>query len=170
VTAKVASFLLFSETDFAKMSFYLNNYFSLSKDMVFATSLRGGIARGFRKTQELPLVERFFLGGRTTVRGYEQDGLGPKGSDGNPTGGNLFAMGNLELRSDIGKGIGLVNFLDFGNVWQRTDKLSGIKYTTGVGLRYNTPVGPLRVDYGFKLNRDKGDSKGALHFSLGHAF
>lgn len=170
VTAKVASFLLFSETDFAKLSFYFNNYFSLQKGLVFATSLRGGFAKGFRNTQELPLVERFFLGGRTTVRGYEQDGLGPKGSDGNPTGGNLFAMGNLELRTDIGKGIGIVSFLDFGNVWQRTDQFSGLKYTTGLGLRYNTPVGPLRVDYGFKLNRDKGDSKGQLHFSLGHAF
>ena len=170
INAKFASFLLFSETDFAKMSFYLNNYNSLLKGIVLATSLRGGLAKGFRNTRELPLVERFFLGGRTTVRGYEQDRLGPKGSDGNPTGGNLFAMGNIELRADVGKGIGIVSFLDFGNVWQRSDQISSLKYTTGLGLRYNTPVGPIRVDYGFKLNKDKGDSKGALHFSLGHAF
>ncbi len=170
VTAKVASAALLSETDFIKVSFYFNRYYNLTKGLVFALSLRGGIAKGFRETHELPLVERFFLGGRTTVRGYEQDTLGPKGSDGNPTGGNLFAMTNLELRTNVGKGIGIVAFLDGGNVWQTTSNISGLKYTTGLGLRYNTPVGPLRVDYGYKLNRKVGESKGELHFSLGHAF
>ena len=62
------------------------------------------------------LWKDFFLGGRTTVRGYEQDTLGPKGSDGNPTGGNAFLCGNIELRSYLGKGIGIVTFLDGGNV------------------------------------------------------
>ncbi|MCX8028350.1 MAG: outer membrane protein assembly factor BamA [Thermodesulfovibrionales bacterium] len=169
-TAKFATSLLLSETDFVKFSFYINKYQSISDSMVLAGSIRGGIARGFKNTQELPLVERFFLGGRTTVRGYEQDTLGPKGSDGNPTGGNVFAMTNLELRTNIGKGLGVVTFLDAGNVWQTTANLSNLKYTTGLGLRYNTPVGPFRIDYGYKLNRDKGDSKGELHFSLGHAF
>jgi len=170
VSAKVASSLLLSETDFMKASFYFNKYYELTSGLVFALSVRGGVAKGFRQTQELPLVERFFLGGRTTVRGYEQDTLGPKGSDGNPTGGNLFAMTNLELRTNLGKGIGIVAFLDGGNVWQTTADLSGLKYTTGLGLRYNTPVGPLRVDYGYKLNRQAGQSMGELHFSLGHAF
>lgn len=170
VIAKFASSLFLSETDFLKLSFYANKYLGLSKGIVLAGSLRGGIARGFKNTQELPLVERFFLGGRTTVRGYEQDTLGPKGSDGNPTGGNLFAMTNLELRTNISKGLGIVTFIDAGNVWQTTANLSNLKFTTGIGLRYNTPVGPFRIDYGYKLNRDKGDSKGEIHFSLGHAF
>ncbi|MFQ3574777.1 MAG: outer membrane protein assembly factor, partial [Thermodesulfovibrionales bacterium] len=170
ITAKFATSLLLSETDFAKLSFYINKYLALSKNMVFAGSLRGGIARGLKNTQELPLVERFFLGGRTTVRGYEQDMLGPKGSDGNPIGGNLFSMANLELRTNVGKGLGIVTFLDAGNVWQTTANMSTIRYTTGLGLRYNTPVGPFRIDYGYKLNRQKGESKGEIHFSLGHAF
>jgi len=117
-------------------------------------------------------VERFFLGGRTTVRGYEQDTLGPKGSDGNPTGGNVFLMENLEARLSLSKSLGLVAFLDGGNVWMKISDINpeDIKFTTGLGLRYNTPVGPLRVDYGYKLQREKGESAGEVHFSIGHAF
>lgn len=169
---KAASAALFSETDFTKMLLYVNKYQSLSKTIVFAVSLRGGAAKGFGGTRDLPIVERFFLGGRTTVRGYEQDTLGPKGTDGTPTGGNAFAMGNLEIRTDVGKGVGLVAFLDGGNVWKKIENadITDIKYTTGLGLRYNTPVGPFRLDYGLKLDREKGESKSEIHFSIGHAF
>lgn len=169
---KVATAALFSETDFAKMLMYVNRYQSLSKRVVLALSLRGGVAKGFGSTRELPIVERFFLGGRTTVRGYEQDTLGPKGTDGTPTGGNAFAMGNLEFRIDIGKGFGVVTFLDGGNVWKKTEDMdiTNLKYTTGLGLRYNTPVGPFRLDYGHKLNRETGESRSEIHFSIGHAF
>ncbi|MBI5212665.1 MAG: outer membrane protein assembly factor BamA [Nitrospirae bacterium] len=169
---KAASAALFSETDFTKMLLYVNKYQSLSKRIVFAVSLRGGAAKGFGSTKDLPIVERFFLGGRTTVRGYEQDTLGPKGTDGTPTGGNAFAMGNLEIRTDVGKGIGLVAFLDGGNVWKKIENadITDIKYTAGMGLRYNTPVGPFRLDYGLKLDREKGESKSEIHFSIGHAF
>ena len=142
------------------------------RGIVLAASLRGGIAQGYLKTDELPIVERFFLGGRTTVRGYEQDTLGPKGSDGNPTGGNVFLMENLEIRTSLGKGLGIVAFLDGGNVWLKVADIKPLdfKFTTGLGLRYNTPVGPIRVDYGHKLQREKGESSGELHFSIGHAF
>lgn len=169
---KIASAALFSETDFLKASFYVNKYQSLHKRVVLAASLRGGAAKGFVDTRELPIVERFFLGGRTTVRGYEQDTLGPKGSDGTPTGGNAFVMGNLELRTNIGRDIGFVAFVDAGNVWRKIEQaeISDIKYTSGIGLRYNTPVGPFRIDYGHELNRERGESKGEVHFSLGHAF
>ncbi|MHB8882373.1 MAG: outer membrane protein assembly factor BamA [Thermodesulfovibrionales bacterium] len=169
---KFASFLLFSETNFAKFEVFASRFQKLSRGLVLAVSLRGGVAYHFGDTQELPLVERFFLGGRSTVRGFDQDTLGPKGADGNPTGGNVFLMGNAELRLAIGRGFGLVPFVDIGNVWVNTKQmvLTDLRYTTGLGLRYNTPVGPLRVDYGYKLNREPGESRGALHFSVGHAF
>jgi outer membrane protein insertion porin family len=169
---KVASAVLFSETDFAKMLLYASKYQSLSKRIVLAVSVRGGAAKGFGKTRELPIVERFFLGGRTTVRGYGQDTLGPKGFDGTPTGGNAFAMGNIEFRTDVGRGFGVVAFVDAGNVWRKLEDmdLTDLKYTTGLGLRYTTPVGPFRVDYGHKLKREPGESKSEIHFSIGHAF
>lgn len=171
VTLDVASALLLSETDFAKAVFNGSIYQELSKTFVLAASFRVGVAQGFGSTRELPLVERFFLGGRNTVRGYEQDTLGPKGSDGTPTGGNAFLLGNLELRTDLGKGIGLVTFIDAGNVWVNTGEIDGtLKYTAGIGLRYTTPVGPLRIDYGHKLRKEEGLSTGEIHFSIGHAF
>ena len=172
ISLKAASPLLLSETNFLKLLFQGNSYHQMDKRFVLALSFRGGLAWGYHGTGELPIVERFFLGGRTTVRGYKQDTLGPKGSDGNPTGGNAFLCGNIELRSYLGKGIGIVTFLDGGNVWQKVEdmKLDDMKYTTGLGLRYNTPVGPLRVDYGHKLQREKGESAGELHFAIGHAF
>lgn len=171
LSLKFASSIFLSESEFLKLSLFANKYQSLNKRFTLAVSVRGGTAIGLGSTKELPLVERFFLGGRTTVRGYEQDMLGPKGVDGNPTGGNVFAMANLELRTDIGKGFGVVTFLDLGNVWKKIENIDlNFKYTAGIGLRYNTPVGPLRVDYGRKLNREKGESVGELHFSIGHAF
>ncbi|MCX7913225.1 MAG: outer membrane protein assembly factor BamA [Thermodesulfovibrionales bacterium] len=171
-SSKLVSRVFFGEADFVKINLYGNKYFKLSEGIIFAISLRGGIARGFHKTQELPIVERFFLGGRTTVRGYAQDTLGPKGTDGNPTGGNAFLMGNFELRAYTKKGFGLVGFIDAGEVWQRINqiKIFDLKFTTGIGIRYKTPAGPLRIDYGHKLNRVSGESKGEIHFSIGHAF
>jgi outer membrane protein insertion porin family len=172
ISAKLTSPLFVSESDFMKLSFFGNLYHELTHGLVMAASLRGGVARGYGATVELPIVERFFLGGRTTVRGYEQDTLGPKGSDGNPTGGNAFLMENLEMRISLGRGVGLVTFLDGGNVWVKVKDMDSfdIKFTTGLGLRYDTPVGPLRVDYGYKLQREKDESKGEIHFSIGHAF
>lgn len=81
-------------------------------------------------------------------------------------------MNNIELRTDVGWGFGLVMFLDAGNVWIKTSdiNLGDYQYITGLGLRYMTPVGPLRVDYGYKLDREEGESSGEIHFSIGQAF
>ncbi|MDP2157697.1 MAG: BamA/TamA family outer membrane protein, partial [Nitrospirota bacterium] len=186
ITVKIASPVLLSQSHFAKMTAAASIFQQLHKRVVLGLSVRGGIAYGFGQTTELPIVERYFLGGRSSVRGYEQDMLGPKGSDGNPTGGNAFAMGSLELRTDVGRSISIVPFFDFGSVWINTGDFSSsdIRYTAGIGLRYATPVGPLRVDYGYKLNRGEicvdrnppappqcsPESRGAIHFSIGHAF
>jgi outer membrane protein insertion porin family len=172
VTVKFTSPIFLSETHFVKLILYGNTYHKMASWLVLAASLRGGVAQGYRDTTELPIVERFFLGGRTTVRGYIQDGLGPKGADDNPIGGNAYLMENLEMRAAITDSLGVVAFLDGGNVWLKIDEmnLNDVKFTTGLGLRYNTPVGPIRVDYGHKLQREKGESAGELHFSIGHAF
>jgi len=172
ITMKTATKYLFSETDFIKAIFNGSVYQELNKYFVVAASIKTGLAQGFEDTSDLPLVERFFLGGRTTVRGYEQDTLGPKGVNGTPTGGNAYVLTNLELRTYIGKSFGIVAFFDGGNVWKKTNdiKISEMKYTAGGGIRYNTPVGPLRVDYGHKLDKETGESSGEVHFSIGHAF
>ncbi len=172
ITLKIASPFLFSEADFKKLTIYGSTFHRLTRRVILALSLRGGVAYGASKDEELPIVERFFLGGRSSVRGYEQDTLGPKGADGNPTGGNAYLAGNVEFRTSLPKGFGVVAFLDAGNVWVTASDIKnpGIRYTAGLGLRYVTPVGPLRVDYGHKLNKERGESQGEVHFSIGHAF
>ena len=172
ISLKFTSPVFLSETDFVKLLLHGSVYHQLHKRFILALSLRGGIAEGYNETRELPIVERFFLGGRMTVRGYAQDTLGPKGEDGNPTGGNAYFCGNLELRTSLGKGIGIVTFIDGGNVWLKTSDIDigNLKYTAGLGLRYSTPIGPIRIDYGRKLNREHRESRGEIHFSIGHAF
>lgn len=172
LSVKAATYLLLSETDFIKVIVRGSRYMRLARWLVLAASVRGGIAQGMRDTDELPIVERFFLGGRDTVRGFNQDTLGPKGAQGTPLGGNAYLLGNLEFRIRITKGWRLVTFLDAGNVYPKIENIdpTDLRYTTGLGLRYSTPVGPVRVDYGYKLNRKPGESSGEIHFSIGHAF
>jgi len=169
---KFASRYLGSEVELYKIIFQGSWYLRLWKGTVLALSGRGGLGRGYGKTEEVPIIERFFLGGRTTVRGYPQDTLGPKGPDGTPTGGNTFLLFNGELRFRLPKDFGLVTFVDAGNVWisPSPSKATGLRYTVGIGLRYETPVGPLRLDYGHKIEREAGESRGELHFAIGHAF
>ena len=129
---------------------------------------------------ELPLSERFFAGGDTTVRGFALDRLGDDATidqDGFPQGGNATLIFNGELRARVTGSIDLVGFLDAGNVYDRVRNasLSRIRGGAGFGVRYRSPVGPIRVDLGFKLDRqtfDNGDVERptALHISIGQAF
>ncbi|MBF0318600.1 MAG: outer membrane protein assembly factor BamA [Nitrospirae bacterium] len=171
-TLKVASKVLFSQADFAKLSGYVNFYQGLSKGLIVALSLRSGIGQGWSNTVDMPIIERYFLGGSTTVRGFSQDSLGPKGADGDPTGGNAYLMGNAELRISVIDNFGLVTFVDTGQVWTKLSdySLKGLKYTTGIGLRYMTAAGPIRLDYGYKLNRGPNEGTGRFYFSIGQAF
>ncbi len=170
-TVKVASSALLSQVNFVKAVFNGSVYQEISKPFVAAAAFRFGVAQGWGNSSILPLVERFFLGGRNTVRGYAQDTLGPRGVNNNPTGGNAFFETNLELRTFLGKGIGIVTFLDSGNVWQRVGDIDwSLKHAVGIGLRYDTPVGPFRLDYGYKLKKEEGLSRGELIFSIGQAF
>ncbi len=169
-----------SEVQLLKISIQGSGYRTLSDRLVVAASARIGIADRFGETVLIPPPERFFLGGRSTVRGYPADQLGIQDGpveertriDGQPTGGNAFLLFNEEMRITLPRSWGLVFFLDHGNVWQRyTDiALSQIKSTVGAGVRYNTPVGPLRLDGGYKLNRESEEDAFAIHFTLGHAF
>lgn len=179
VLFKDAAFSLGSEVQFFKVSLQSSWYFPVTKWFVLALSGRSGLAKNFGETLAVPISERFFLGGRSTVRGYPQDLLGIPGVtlkniDGTltPTGGNATLLANGEIRLFLPKGLGLVLFLDGGNVWPdyREIDISEMKYSTGIGLRYNTPIGPFRLDLGYKLEPEPDESKSELHFTLGHTF
>jgi outer membrane protein insertion porin family len=164
----------FSEADFTKVTVQAS-WFLPVDNAVAAFSARAGMAWPFRNTLKVPLHERFYVGGGTTVRGYTQDSIGPSALDPNgdliPQGGASMAVFNIELRINPGEGLGFVLFTDAGNVWpgQIVD-LQDLRSSYGAGIRYGTPVGPLRLDYGQKIHRLPGESPGEVHFNISNTF
>jgi outer membrane protein assembly complex protein YaeT len=139
--------------------------------LVYAGALRVGLAAGLGG-QDLVASERFFAGGGTTVRGFEQNTLGPLGFDGAPDGGGGMLVINNELRFPMFSIFDGVGFLDMGNIYRRVSDMSlrDLRYSGGFGLRLRTPYFLLRLDYGVKLDRRPGESFGEFFFSIGQAF
>jgi len=132
---------------------------------------------------DLPASHRFFAGGSTTVRGFQLDRLGVReilNEDGLSDGGNALVVLNAEVRFSAGELFGrnltLVGFTDAGNVFDRIGDLSlrRLRATAGFGFRYDSPFGPVRLDFGFKLDRftfAKGrERRWEFHLSLGEVF
>jgi outer membrane protein assembly factor BamA len=126
---------------------------------------------------EIPIDERFFSGGSTTVRSFAERDLGPHDHD-HPIGGEFFSVFNVEYTFPLyGELLGAV-FFDAGNLlpnstdpFERvTAGLEDMRYAVGVGLRYKLPIGPVRIDYGYNPDRRDGEDVGAFHFSFGFAF
>jgi outer membrane protein assembly complex protein YaeT len=153
---------------------YFGQYFFIRKvtgPVSYALGLRLGLGKGFGR--DLPLSERFFAGGGTSIRGFAYNEVGPKSPKSQvPLGGDALFILNQELRCDIYKKLSGVVFIDVGNIYARAEDLNPIetRETAGVGLRLATPVVLLRFDWGFKLDRRPGESLSEVHFSIGQAF
>ncbi len=167
--------VLGSQTDFLKSFNQLQYYFPVREKSVFASSLRIGLAQGLRETVELPLSRRFFAGGGRTIRGFDLDEAGPLDENGEPLGGNAVVVANLEYRFPLFKSLGAVVFFDYGSAFALIEDISfdEMRETAGLGLRYNTPIGPLTLDWGYKLDRrftPFRESPAEFFLSVGHAF
>jgi outer membrane protein insertion porin family len=150
-----------------------------SRRLVLATRLQLGSIDPIGGST-VPLPRRYFLGGSSGVRGWSRFEISPLSESGVPIGGNsLFAL-STELRATIRRNLGAVAFLDSGNVWADTwgINLRDLRYAIGSGLRYQTPVGPIRFDFGYQLNPIPGllvdgepqSRRWRMHFSIGQAF
>lgn len=174
-----------STVHFTKLTTQHTHFVSLADEVVLTYSARVGWGRAFSGADFLPIRERFFLGGRTTVRGFGENSIGPRGSQGSEVGGDLSLNLNLELQVPLLYGLGAAFFVDGGGVYlvqcdsacRSKEGITGATVTwenfrrsAGLGLRYNTPVGPIALDYGIKLDRRHGESFGRLHFSIGTIF
>ena len=137
---------------------------------IYASGVRVGLSRGLNG-QVIPDAERFFGGGGTTVRGFAEDQLGGTDVFG-PVGGNAVFVLNNELRFPIRWMFDGVAFLDVGSVYDRVSdfSLTGLRKSSGFGLRLRTPFFLIRADYGVKLDRRPGESAGQFFFSIGQAF
>ncbi|HYI43233.1 MAG TPA: BamA/TamA family outer membrane protein, partial [Sphingomicrobium sp.] len=119
---------------------------------------------------EIAPSRRFYSGGGGSVRGYGYQRLGPRDLEGDPIGGRGLAEFSLESRIRFGN-FGVVPFLDGGTLSNKvTPNFNGWQFGAGVGLRYYSAFGPIRVDVGTPLNPNEGDNRLAVAVSLGQAF
>ncbi|WP_095091469.1 autotransporter assembly complex protein TamA [Mesorhizobium sophorae] len=121
--------------------------------------------------ENVPADRRFYSGGGGSVRGYAYQGIGPKDFTGQPIGGLSFFETSVEMRIAITDTIGIVPFVDAGTVSTKSvPNFSDVKVGAGVGLRYVTPFGPLRIDAAVPLNRDPDDPHFGIYAGIGQAF
>ena len=144
----------------------------------FALEVKGrmGLESAYGDSDSVPIYERFFAGGINTIRGYKERRVGPRDPGSNePIGGDSILLGNAELTFPLYENMlkGAV-FYDIGNVWKRSGDFMGggnFKAGAGVGVRVKTPLGPVRVDWGYPLNSNYDDERtGEFYFSMSRGF
>jgi outer membrane protein insertion porin family len=144
-------------------------------DHVLSFRFMAGYSFGWSK-DPVPLFERFYLGGSNSLRQFKSLQVSPKDDTGTRIGGNSEVLGTVEYQIPLFFGIKAAVFYDVGQVWgpdisggTKID-ISDVRHGVGAGLRWNSPFGPIRVDYGIKLDQRKGESFGNFNFSAGSSF
>lgn len=175
-----------AEASYLKLFAQHSHFLSLGEGKVLALGARLGATEPIDPVAgaegdpllSVPIDERFFAGGRSTHRAFSRFALGIDGEtrvreedEREPIGGNGLALLNLEVRFPLFSAVGGAVFLDSGNVWRDWRDLDGsFRNGVGLGVRYLSPIGPLRLDIGFKLDRKPGESGFEVHFSFGNPF
>jgi outer membrane protein insertion porin family len=157
--------------NFIKYRVKAKYYFQASPRLVLAFQGMYGFIQNFGSDSQLPDDQLFFLGGISDVRGFGENEL-IIDSFGDPVGGQTQIAGSLEARIDLGMSFEIPIFLDAGSL--KSTKVYGssenFKFTAGTGIRYMTPIGPVGLLYGYKLNPEDGEDQGMFHFSIGYTF
>jgi outer membrane protein insertion porin family len=160
-----------TESDFLKTYNKFQIYAPLIPDVTFSMTTRLGLAKG-----RIPIHERFFAGGCNSFRGVAFDNLGPKDPEsGKPVGGKALLLFNFELTFPIipaFENLYGTLFFDKGNVFGRRKQVSfeGLRNAIGFGLKYKTPLGPIRLELGWNLNPDLGEKKIIGFITIGNVF
>jgi len=164
-----------ADKDFLKYVGSGNIYFTHFGKLLLELRVLAGFVDEYDNTSKVPIYERFYAGGQNTIRGYRERRVGPKdAASDDPIGGEAILVAGAEYTFPLIQNVikGAV-FYDIGNVWAKaTDFASGdFKSGVGAGVRVKTPIGPVKVDYGFPLDDVKGEDKeGRIYFSISHGF
>jgi outer membrane protein insertion porin family/translocation and assembly module TamA len=152
--------------------FEAKKYIGIWARQVLAGRFRIGAGDGFGDSDDLPMFRRFFSGGISGTRGYGRQKLGPLTSSGDPIGGRSLIEGSVELRVPVWGNFGGVVFFDAGAINEKPFRydVGDLQFGTGPGIRYETPIGPLRLDIGFPIDPPHGEPSWQIHFSIGQAF
>ncbi len=162
-----------SQLDFLRPRWSLIRFQELGEGTVLGLSWRAGLIAPFGSTSVIPIQELYFNGGENTVRSFEEDQLGPVDVNGNPVGGEAFNVLSAELRQRLqGRWEGAL-FFDTGNVasdYRDYLLMEDFRSAIGAGLRYNLPVGPLRLDAAWNPDPTPEEADWVLHFAVGLSF
>jgi translocation and assembly module TamA len=160
-------------TDFVEGTAVGTAYYPLQKSgrLVLAGRAKIGSIAG-ESGGDIPANRRFYAGGGASIRGYRFQSVGPLAPDGSPLGGRSLIELNTEIRVKVTDAFGGVAFLEGGNVYDEStpDFSRSLRWAAGFGVRYFTPVGPLRLDFGFPLDRRPSDDSFQFYISVGQAF
>jgi len=161
------------QANYYKLTAEVRKYTSIGWGAVLANRFKIGFADGLGKTSEgVPIFERFYSGGPGSVRGYGRWRIGPHSIFNVPLGGLSLMEGSVEVRRPIYKELTGAMFADFGDVSLRSfhPPIGDLKFGFGPALMYATPVGPLRIDLGFPVQKRRGDQAWQIYFSIGQYF
>ena len=165
---------------FYKASYQLQRYFPLSRSFTLMMNGEVGYGDSYGDTKALPFYKNFYVGGVNSVRGYKAGSLGPQDIYGNTIGGNERFVGQTELLwalPGMEKSVRLGLFFDIGQVWASGGTSAGVpgvddslRYSAGLSAAWISPVGPLKVSYGYPINKQDTDKTEAFQFQLGTTF
>lgn len=148
-------------------------YYAIDEEARYILAARVGLGSvAGSDLADIPSTHRFYAGGGGSVRGYRYRSLSPLGPTGEVVGGRSLVEGSVEARIRVTDTIGVVPFFDVGGAFEKAypDFSEELRYAAGLGLRYYTAVGPIRVDVAFPLNPRSGDDAWALYVGIGQAF
>lgn len=161
-----------NEAHFVKFAWQFEYDLGFLKRFVLSSALRTSHIQTIGNNVSVPANERLYMGGDDTVRGFAYQSLGPTNAAGQAIGSLTRWITNFELRMLIWKRLSLAGFYDMGSLTPNYSDttLNSIRNSAGMGVRYNTPVGPVRLDVGFPLDRKPNESKYRVHFTFGYVF
>ncbi len=157
------------DRDFIKYIVGGSHFFEHFENLILELRLRAGIVSDYGDSYYVPIYERFFAGGAHTIRGYKERGVGPKDAiTGDPIGGEAMLVGTIEYTYPIIRNVRGAIFYDIGNVWKEAGDFGtgDFKSSVGLGARIQTPIGPIRLDWGYAID----EGTGRFHFGMGHRF
>lgn len=167
------SYEIEGKTFFSSFETSASGYYALGaeKRFVLAGKIGAGMLVGGDDLADIPATRRFYLGGGGTVRGYSFQEISPRSGGDDLTGGRSYVTGSLEARIAVTDTIGIVPFIDAGSVsTSTTPDFSDIRAGAGIGLRYQTPFGPIRLDFAVPLNKYPGGTDYGIYAGIGQSF
>ncbi|MCX7836225.1 MAG: BamA/TamA family outer membrane protein [bacterium] len=158
---------------FYKGKVFGNYFITFDKKLTYAARFESGILVPTRKDGEIPIDERFFLGDPGLLRGWKRRSLSPRDSNQTYIGGQAMMASSFEIRQKIWGPLWLATFFDAGMVWKNYTDYGKfpLQTSTGIGMRLRTPIGPIRMDVGWKTRKNPfhESMKPVLHIAIGEA-